>query len=98
LRPQRPGEYAPEFLAYYLTHVKRGEISRLGQGNSVVHLYGRDIARLEVSLPSLERQVAIATVLAIGQREIAALEATRVGYMAQRQGVARSLFNQGSSS
>ena len=95
LRPKHQGEYDADYLAYYLRHIKRRNIARLTQGNSVVHLYGRDIARLEVTLPELRRQSRIASALAVGRREIAALDRIRDGYLTQRQGVARLLLSTG---
>lgn len=92
LRPRQSGKYDAEYLAYYLTHGKRREIARLAQGNSIVHLYGRDIARLEVTLPSIEQQVRIASALEFGRREIAVLERIRARYLVQRRGVAQVLF------
>lgn len=92
LRSKYPGEYDAEYLAYYLTHCRRREIARLAQGNSIVHLYGRDIARLEVTLPSIEQQVRIASALEFGRREIAVLERIRDRYLVQRRGVAQVLF------
>lgn len=92
LRPRQSGKYDAEYLAYYLTHGKRREIARLAQGNSIVHLYGRDIARLEVTLPSIEHQVRIASALEFGRREIAVLERIRDRYLVQRRGVAQVLF------
>ena len=92
LRPKRPGAYYSEYFAYYLTHARRKEIALLAQGNAVVHLYGRDIAGLRVTLPDIARQRRVATALAYGRRDAAALEGVRDRYLTQRRGVAQALF------
>jgi type I restriction enzyme S subunit len=92
LRPKHQGEYDAEYLAYYLRHIMRRDIARLTQGNAIVHLYGRDIALLEVTLPEFRRQSRVASAFAVGRREIAALEGIRNGYLTQRRGVAHVLL------
>ncbi len=63
------------FLAYLLdSNDVRREFYRRAQGESVVHLYMRDVAGLELRLPSIEEQDRIAVVLGAADREIALLE------------------------
>lgn len=83
LRPKVQGEYDAEYLAYHLTHAKRKEIASLAQGNSVVHLYGRDIARIEVALPDVSTQSHIARALRMRQHEVELL--VRLGALYRRQ-------------
>jgi type I restriction enzyme S subunit len=47
------------FLAHYLSFVKRNEIAQLAQGNSVVHLYAKQLHGLSISYPCLKEQTAI---------------------------------------
>lgn len=63
------------FLAYLLDcqHVRR-EFYRRAQGESVVHIYMRDVASLVLRLPTLDEQARIATILGTADREIALLE------------------------
>lgn len=51
------------FLSFYLNTVGRSKLRRLGQGQSVVHIYSRDLSAVEVPLPSLEEQRAIVKLL-----------------------------------
>jgi len=58
------GKFNGVFLAYYLNNVKRLEIARLAQGNSVVHLYSSQLKNLSVLLPDEKEQEIIADFLA----------------------------------
>lgn len=63
------------YLAYLLdSNDVRREFYRRAQGESVVHLYMRDVASLELRLPPTEEQDRIAAVLGVGDREITLLE------------------------
>lgn len=92
LRARRAGQYEPEYLAYYLTHVRRHEVARLAQGNAVVHLYGRDLAHLDVGLPSFEQQTRMVAAFRQGQKELSVLKAIAARYRAQRESIARALI------
>ena len=59
------------FMAHLLTHTKKFEIARKGQGITIIHVYGKDLASLDVSIPSnLKEQQKIATVLTNADKEI----------------------------
>lgn len=58
------------FLAYLLTHVKKREILARAQGITIVHLYGSDLKPIKASLPSLEEQQQIASILLGTDQEI----------------------------
>lgn len=47
------------FLANYLSFVKRNEIAQLAQGNSVVHLYAKQLQGLNINYPCLTEQTQI---------------------------------------
>ncbi len=59
------------FISYMLENnfVKRQK-RVLGQGNSVVHIYSRDLSKIKISLPSLPEQCAIAQVLSTADSAI----------------------------
>ncbi|MFC1497343.1 restriction endonuclease subunit S [Verrucomicrobiota bacterium] len=63
-----------DYLSFYLNTEGRSALRRLGQGQSVVHIYARDLVALFLPLPSLSEQQAIATVLSSADDEITALE------------------------
>ena len=74
---QRGNSYNPVFLAYLLTHAKKTEIAELTQGITIHHLYGKDLRTLQLRLPSLPEQTAIADCIADMDAELAALAARR---------------------
>lgn len=51
------------FLSYYLNGPKRLEIAKVAQGQTVAHLYPRQLEKLRVRLPSLPEQQRIADCL-----------------------------------
>jgi type I restriction enzyme, S subunit len=44
------------YLAYYITHVKKKAISKLAQGDAVVHLYLNQLRKLDVDFPDLQAE------------------------------------------
>ena len=62
------------YLGHLLNHpAVQVQKTRMGQGNAVVHISTRNLAQVQVHLPSLEEQSAIAAVLSDMDSEIAAL-------------------------
>lgn len=63
------------FLAYFLTHMKKNEISSRAQGITIIHLYGGDLKSIDIVLPStVQEQQKIAAVLSAADAEISTLE------------------------
>ncbi len=67
-------QYNNEFLANYLTHIKKHEIARITQGITIIHLYGNEIIKIKIQIPKLEEQQAIASVLSKADQENELLE------------------------
>ena len=67
----------PIYLAYHLTVEQRDAIAMRTQGITIHHLYGKHLADLDIRLPSLAEQTAIAKVLTDMQLNIEALEKQR---------------------
>ncbi|MDO9013053.1 MAG: restriction endonuclease subunit S, partial [Gallionella sp.] len=60
----RPGGQDSKFLGFLINHSGvASQKARMGQGDAVVHISARNLARLELHLPSLPEQTAIAEVL-----------------------------------
>jgi type I restriction enzyme S subunit len=85
-------DYEPVFLANYLTHAKKKAIAELTQGITIYHLYGRDLKRLLLELPSFAEQTAIASVLTDMDAELAALEQRREKTRALKQAMMQELL------
>lgn len=80
-----------EYLSYALnTDVVNRQKRRLGQGHSVVHIYGRDLAGLVLPLPPLPEQRKIALILSTWDRAIEKTEQL----IAQKQQLKKGLMQQ----
>lgn len=62
-----------EFLAHYLNHYKKNDIARVAQGNTVVHLYSSQLAKIEIEIPAKEEQQKIVDFLTAIDRKIEAV-------------------------
>ncbi len=58
-----PKEVRADFASCYLNTIGRKQMNRLGQGNSIVHIYSRYLEDVVIPLPSIEEQKAIASLL-----------------------------------
>jgi type I restriction enzyme, S subunit len=82
------------FLAYYLSNKKKRAIARLGQGNSVVHLYGSHLAGLKLRVPSAPEQQKIADFLVNVDERIKLLQQRRDAVQRYKQGIMQRIFSQ----
>lgn len=89
----RPNHENSVFLGYYLNtkSVNLQKASR-GQGDAVVHISAAALSSIEVKLPKIAEQTAIATVLSDMDAELAALEARRDKTRALKQGMMQVLL------
>lgn len=62
------------FFAYYLTHAKKHNLARLAQGVTIVHLYSSDFKNIEIEVPEIGEQAAIANILTTAEKEIAEMK------------------------
>lgn len=83
----------PMFLGYSLNMaaVNRQKASR-GQGDSVVHISARSLTEVEVELPQLDEQIAIATVLRDLDEDIFGLQAKLLNVQRLKQGMMQELL------
>ena len=51
------------FYSYYLNTIGRKQLNKLGEGQSIVHIYPREIAKVKVPCPSIAEQEKIVEVL-----------------------------------
>lgn len=81
----------------YLGHLMNSPIvsaqkARLGQGDAVVHIYINNLAQVQIQLPPIREQHAIASVLSDMDAEIAALEQRRDKTRAIKRGMMQELL------
>ncbi len=84
--------YDSAFLSYCLTHSKKKEIANFTQGITIIHLYGKDLKTLKISLPKFEQQKNIAHTLYTAQKEIDLLKKTMEKYRIQKKGLMQKLL------
>ncbi len=90
---KKDNSYNSEFLAHYLTQIKRHAIAELAQGITIIHMYGSNLINLELKLPSIiEEQDAIATILSDMEAEIETLEQKLSKYRLIKQGMMQELL------
>ena len=82
------------FLAYYLNNRKKLEIARLSQGNSVVHLYSKQLKFLNLNLPNSIEQRKIASFLSAVDEKIQQLTRKKELLETYKKGVMQKLFSQ----
>ncbi|MDE2797784.1 MAG: restriction endonuclease subunit S [Gemmatimonadota bacterium] len=70
-----PKAVRADFASCYLNTIGRKQINRLGQGNSIVHIYSRYLENVVIPLPSIEEQKAIASLLEKWDTAIEKIEA-----------------------
>lgn len=63
LRNKNTYDIDSNYMAYYLTNMKKREISAKAQGTTIVHLYAKDLKDIEIELPTIEEQKRIAKIL-----------------------------------
>ena len=89
----RQKEGNPIFLGYLMnTRAVARQKSNMGQGDAVVHISARALARVEVELPRLKEQTAIAEVLSDMDTELDTLEAQAAKARAVKQGMMQELL------
>ena len=89
----RPRGVDSRFLGYALnTPEVNRQKANFGQGDAVVHISAAALGSVTVRLPPLDEQVAIGTVLADMDTELAALEARREKTRQLKQGMMQALL------
>jgi type I restriction enzyme, S subunit len=81
------------YLAYYITHVKKRAISKLAQGDAVVHLYLNQLRKLDINFPKLQaEQQKIAACLSSSDELITAESQKLDALIAHKKGLMQQLF------
>jgi type I restriction enzyme S subunit len=89
----RPNNVDSTFMGYFLNApIVAAQKASRGQGDAVVHISASALASIRVSVPPVEEQTAIATVLSDMDAELAALEARRAKTQALKQAMMQALL------
>ena len=89
----RPKNQDSKFLGFLMNYPSVViQKSRMGQGDAVVHISARNLALLELNLPPVSEQTAIAEVLSDMDAELAALEQRRDKTRDLKQGMMQELL------
>jgi type I restriction enzyme S subunit len=51
------------YASYFINSIGRKQLNKMGSGNSVVHIYAKDLEKVKIVLPPLQEQKAIADIL-----------------------------------
>ena len=88
-----PSGQNPIYLGHLMNHpIVAAQKARMGQGNAVVHISTRNLAQVQLSLPSYEEQSAISAILCDMTAEISALERRLEKTLAIKQGMMQQLL------
>lgn len=82
------------FLSYLLNGAKRLDIANVAQGSSVVHLYGKELQKLIISLPPTSEQQKIANFLSLIDERIQCVSETIKELKRQKAGLLNQIFSQ----
>jgi type I restriction enzyme, S subunit len=86
-----PKELNGSFLSYLIRHSKK-QIMQLISGTTVYHLYGSDMQKFYFSMPTIEEQIEIATILSDMDAEIDSIEAKLTKTRQIKQGMMHELL------
>ena len=88
-----PSEQNPIYLSHLMNHpTVVTQKARMGQGDAVVHISAGNLAQVEIELPPITEQTAIANALSDIDDEIATLERRRNKILAVKQGMVQQLL------
>ena len=82
-----------DFASYYLNTIGRKQIDRLGQGDSIVHIYGRFLENIKMPIPPLSEQKAIVSLLETWDTAIKKTEALIVAKEKQLNWLLKKLIS-----
>jgi type I restriction enzyme S subunit len=86
--------YSQKYVAYYINHKLKKEISKLAKGVSISNVYNSDLKTLTIKLPSLTEQQKIASFLTVIDEKLQALKKKKTLLEQYKKGVMQKLFSQ----
>lgn len=80
------------FFSYLFSNAMHKEVIGYTQGVTIIHLYGSDLVKIKLNLPSIEEQTAIAEILQTADKEIELLEKQLIQLELQKKGLMQVLL------
>lgn len=88
--------YDSKFLAYYLTHYKKKDLSSYAQGVTIIHLSSTKFKEMSICIPrSISEQQKIAEILSVVDEDIEKTKATIKATEKLKRGLMQELFTRG---
>lgn len=94
LKPSTTNVYSQIYVAYYINHKLKKDISKLAKGVSISNVYNSDLKTLEITLPTLTEQTKIATFLTAVDEKLQALKQKKTLLEQYKKGVMQQIFSQ----
>jgi type I restriction enzyme S subunit len=94
LKPLKDNFYSQIYVAYYINHKLKKDISKLAKGVSISNVYNSDLKTLKITLPNLPEQQKIATFLSTVDEKLQALKKKKSLLETYKKGVMQKLFSQ----
>ena len=89
----RPERGDSTFLSYYMNSpIIRSQTRKMGQGNSVVHIYVKHLSKLKLAMPPLKEQQLIAEILTSFDDKLEVLSKKKSTYKELKQGLMQQLL------
>ena len=80
------------FITYYLNSMGRKQLNRLGQGDSVVHIYKSTLENVKIPVPPLDEQKKIADILSLWDKAIQQTKELIAYKETQKKGLMQNLL------
>lgn len=80
------------FFSYLFSNAMYKEVIGYTQGVTIIHLYGSDLVKIKINLPSIEEQTAIAELFQTADKEIELLEKQFTQLELQKKGLMQVLL------
>lgn len=94
LKPGNKNIYSQIYVAYYINHKLKKQISKLAKGVSISNVYNSDLKTLEIILPTLPEQQKIASFLSAMDEKLQALKKKKSLLEQYKKGVMQKIFAQ----
>ena len=81
-----------DYFAYYLTHAANREIAEVTQGITIIHLYFKELKKIEVNVPSMKEQTKIAKFLTAIDDKLTHTQVQLAAAKQYKQGLLQQMF------